>query len=642
MPLIQVLDDALIDQIAAGEVVERPASVVKELLENALDAGASTIDIEIEGGGKELIRIVDNGCGMHADDAGICIRRHATSKIARLEDLDAIRTLGFRGEALPSIASVSRFVLTTRQAPAIEATRVRVVGGAEPEVREAGGPLGTTVEVKDLFFNVPARRKFLKADHTETAHIGSICQRIALAHPALRLRMLSASRLRREYLPARDRGERVRTILGDGTLQNVSAKRHGVTIEAYLSPPERARSGAQRLFLFVNGRSIRDARLARAVAFAYGSVLPPGRYPTGAIYLEVDPGEVDVNAHPQKTEVRFRQDRVVLDTITRAISDALGTTAWERPTHSASSSLRRAPDFWETRLGNPSAPTTDQSSKAAREAQLGAALFGQTPPEARPLSDAASALARSTQHGEAFAESRSSYDASDRGEPLKDTERHIEAQSLRSPDAADVMSHDAPLLRKPGPFGALRPLGQARNLFIVCEGEDGLYCVDQHAADERVRFHQLRQAYRSRGVQAQRLLFPERVVLSEDEAAAVETFGDELEGLGLEVRRIGETLAAVHTVPSLVARASAERLLRDALDELTLGGERRFGDAVDTVLATMACHGAIRGGDPLAPEECAALLRNLDAVDDYAGHCPHGRPVIFKVPFSEIERRLGR
>ncbi|MFW6052157.1 MAG: DNA mismatch repair endonuclease MutL, partial [Myxococcota bacterium] len=341
---IRVLEGALVDQIAAGEVVERPSSVVKELLENALDAGAANITVEVEGGGVERICVTDDGEGMAAEDAPLALVRHATSKIASTGDLLAVRTLGFRGEALPSIASVSRLALTTRPRDAVEGTRVRVDAGGAPEVEAVGCAPGTTVEVRGLFANVPARRKFLKSRATENAHVAEACLKVALARPGLRLVLLREGRRAREYLPAADAAERARAVFPGTALGDVQAERDGIRLRALLGPPEKARSGAGGLHVFVNDRPVKDRALARAVAFAYGSVLPPGRYPTGVVYLHVPSEEVDVNVHPQKAEVRFARGGAVTESITRMLAAKLGTTAWSGP-------AARGASYWDRRLG---------------------------------------------------------------------------------------------------------------------------------------------------------------------------------------------------------------------------------------------------------------------------------------------------
>lgn len=331
---VRLLDKTLIDQIAAGEVIERPANLVKELLENAIDAKAGAITVSVEDGGRGLVRVSDDGVGMSPEDAALCIERHATSKIASFEDLIRVGTLGFRGEALPSIGSVSKLTITTRPKNDLEGTRVVVEGGEVRGLSPAGGPPGTTVEVHDLFFNVPARKKFLRARQTETSKIFEVCQRVALSHPALRLIVMSDGRTARQYLPVANLLERAYQVFGDVGLREIHVERDGVVLDAVLAPIELARAGARHLFLCVNGRPIVDRGLARAIAFAYGDRLLPGHYPRGVVSLRIPPEDVDVNAHPQKTEVRFKQTARLVDLVTRMVAARLeaapaGDAYWE-------------------------------------------------------------------------------------------------------------------------------------------------------------------------------------------------------------------------------------------------------------------------------------------------------------------------
>lgn len=613
---ISILDDALADQIAAGEVVERPASVVKELLENAIDAGASRVRVEIEGGGCARIRVIDDGSGMSPQDAALSIRRHATSKLRAVEDLQRLRTLGFRGEALPSIASVSRFALTTREAAALGGVRIEVEAGSEPRIAEIGAPAGTAVDVRDLFFNVPARLKFLKSRPTESGHVAAVCMRAALAYPALALTLTSDGRTTREWLAASTLADRARMVFPDEQLASFSAARDDVQIDAALGTPERARMGATGLHLLVNGRAVRDQALARAVAFAYGSVLPPGRYPVGVVHVRLPLELVDVNVHPQKLEVRFADARNVLDAITRAIAKQLGTSAFGGP-------AQRSASYWDARLASLPRPQK-QEDLGPDPWGLGSASASGSDSDSAAVSGSASAPA-------SFSPSFS-FSASD-------------SDSASPPGIAESLTAvptDQPDLLPRGFFGSLRVLGQVRRMLLVCEGNDALYVLDQHAADERLRFDRLRRSYLAREVATQRLLFPERVTCNEVEVALVESQGETLSSVGLECSVLGPATVAVHTVPALLPRAAPERLLRDLLGELERAGGRGFSAAIDRALATMACHGAIRAGDPLSIEHAEALLRSLDEVEDFAGHCPHGRPVVQSISLDALERRLGR
>jgi DNA mismatch repair protein MutL len=594
---ISILDDALADQIAAGEVVERPASVVKELVENAIDAGASRVRVEIEGGGCARIRVIDDGSGMSPQDAALSIRRHATSKLRAVQDLQSLRTLGFRGEALPSIASVSRFALTTREAAAVGGMRIEVEAGSEPRIAEIGAPAGTAVDVRDLFFNVPARLKFLKSRPTESGHVAAVCMRAALAYPALALTLTSDGRTTREWLAASTLADRARMVFPDEQLASFSAARDDVKIEAALGTPERARMGATGLHLLVNGRAVRDQALARAVAFAYGSVLPPGRYPVGVVHVRLPLELVDVNVHPQKLEVRFADARNVLDAITRAIAKQLGTSAFGGP-------AQRSASYWDARLAS-----LPRMPKPAED--LGTDPWGLG--------------ARSESASDSVSDSDS-----------------VSVSALGIAESLTSVPTDQTDLLPRGFFGSLRVLGQVRRMLLVCEGSDALYVLDQHAADERLRFDRLRRSYLAREVATQRLLFPERVTCHEVEVALVESQGETLSSVGLECSVLGPATVAVHTVPALLPRAAPERLLRDLLGELERAAGRGFSAAIDRALATMACHGAIRAGDPLSIEHAEALLRSLDEVEDFAGHCPHGRPVVQSISLDALERRLGR
>jgi DNA mismatch repair protein MutL len=621
MGRIHILDAALADQIAAGEVIERPASVVKELLENALDAGARNVTIEIREGGSELMRVSDDGCGMDREDAALSLLRHATSKIRSQADLEAIATLGFRGEALPSIASVSRIRLSTRRAQDLEGCEVTSEAGAAQRVSPVGCAAGTSVEVRDLFFNVPARRKFLKSKATESAQIGEVCLRAALLDAGLRLTLLRDGRRAAEYLPAGDWAERAAHVLSDKRVR-IEDEHAGVRVRAVLGAPEDSRSGAGALHVFVNGRPVRERNLARSVAFAYGSVMPPGRYPLGVVHLDVARDEVDVNVHPQKAEVRFVRGREIHEAVTRVLARGLGTSAWKGP-------AARSPSFWSERL--PSGPLA--AAFAATSSEPGADPWG--------LDRVVAAGAQSAPALDAAAAAPSLLEPPPRQPPLPYAPFRAPAPALA---AAEPKAEAAPPPAGHEAVGArpYRALAQSRQLFIVAESAAGLVVIDQHAADERIHYQRLRAQYAARDVRAQRLLLPEQVELSEREAALLETHADQIALTGLEVALLGARSAAVRAVPALLRRAPPERLLRDLLDELSRSGERGFGDALDMALATMACHGAIRAGDPLSLPECQALLDSLATIGDFAGHCPHGRPIVFEIPFDELARKVGR
>ncbi|WP_394843718.1 DNA mismatch repair endonuclease MutL [Pendulispora brunnea] len=588
MSKIRQLSADLANQIAAGEVVERPASVVKELVENALDAGATKVRVEIEQGGLQRIRVSDDGSGMDAEDASLCLLRHATSKIDRVEDLSNLRTFGFRGEALPSMASVSKLVLITRDRDQSEGTEVQIDGGGTPRVKPAGCAVGTSIDVRDLFFNVPARKKFLKSTATESAHVGDVVTTASLARPDVSFTLTRDGRVAREMLRVATRAERVAQVMGfgDDRVAHGKGERGPLQIEAYLLAPEKARAGATGLHLFVNGRPVRDRMLARAVAQSYGSVLEAGRFPVGVVYLELPPEMVDVNVHPQKAEVRFSDARALCDALTREL---YGVTSQA---------------FAIPALGPPTRPWL--------------------PPPARtqvlPLSEPLLQPPRPLPAWEDSSPSSSPYAYTGTGTGTGTEENHDSLFANRPP---------------------LRFLAQVRKTFLLCEGIDGLYVVDQHAAAERVTFDRLRKAFAARDVAMQRLLVPEVVELSPVEVAALEERPEDVAAVGLEVRAVGTHAVAVHAVPKLLVRANPERLVRDLVAELTRQANRPFGGAADLVLATMACHASVRAGDSLSPEEATALLASLEGID-FSGHCPHGRPIVMHLTFAELERRVGR
>jgi DNA mismatch repair protein MutL len=635
---VHVLPEDLANQIAAGEVVERPASVVKELLENALDAGARRIRVDIEHGGVDLVRVADDGAGMDRDDARLAVLRHATSKLATVEDLAAIRSFGFRGEALPTIASVCRFELRTRRSGDAEGTLVRIVGGAPAEISPAGCAAGTVVEMRELFFNVPARRKFLKSTATESAKVTEVVEAAALGEPGVTLILSRDGKVVAEWLRAGTREERARAVFAGEELSTCLGERGPLSVEAYLSRPEKARTGATWLHLFVNGRPVRDRTLSRSVALAYGSVLESGRYPVGVVYLDLPHELVDVNVHPQKAEVRFADGRGVSDALFRIIGEAV-KAAFGLP--GAGTYPGRKQKLFEEPAG-PSASTWVFDT--------GPGVFPEPAAPAAPPAPPASAFDAvpappHREPPEPWSGGRTSYGgpgAPGPPAPAGDDERPREAPArapVPYPTAMELAA--AAAQERKVVFGALRFVAQIRSMFFVCEGSDGLYLLDQHAAAERVTFHRLKRGFDARQVASQKLLFPVVVTVTPSEAALVEEQSDLIGRTGLDVRIAGASALAVHAVPLLLVKASPESLLRDLLDEVSHAGERAFSGAIDRAIATMACHGSLRAGDPVAAEEAKALLVALDEVD-FAGHCPHGRPVVMRIGWGELEHRVGR
>jgi DNA mismatch repair protein MutL len=592
---VRVLPPELADQIAAGEVVERPASVVKELVENALDAGARRIDVEIEAGGRRLVRVVDDGSGMEPDDARLALRRHATSKIASADDLWGLRTFGFRGEALPSIAAVSRLTLATRPGDAAAGFKLTVEAGVETDAREVGIPAGTQVEVRDLFFNTPARAKFGKSEATETANVSEALLRLALAHPEAHLRLRVAGRVAMDLPSHANLGERVRAALarrGAGALHEADGEEGGCRVHAYLAGADESTNTTRNTFLFVGGRFVRDRNLLHALGLGYGPLLEKGRYPMAALFLDVPGPDVDVNVHPQKLEVRFARAQEVYAAVRHVVGAAIARAPW----------LRTADDRPMRTFTQP--PRTElDATDATRPVRVRAGAM---------------ALPRSAQG----------------------------ALPLRARDADDAAGPatigGAPGEPTPRFFADLNYVGQVHRTYLVCEAPDELILIDQHAAHERVAYGRLRAAHARRQMPRQQLLFPIPIEVGEAAAAALET-DDVLGGLGFEVARHGPAMILLRAVPEPLKDADPKPLIRELLTDLADGTPLRDGelDRVDHLLATIACHSVVRAGDVLGRPEALALLGQLDAVD-LRSHCPHGRPVLLRLPLGEIERRFGR
>ena len=601
---IRPLPDTLINQIAAGEVVERPASVVKELVENALDAGARRVDIELEEGGVRLIRIRDDGGGIDAAELPLAVSRHATSKIASLDDLEAVATLGFRGEALPSIASVSRFRLASRRPDAEHGSELQVEGGRVGEVLPKAHAAGTTVEVRDLFYNVPARRKFLRAERTEMGHIEEWLRSLALARPDVELRVSHNGKPARRYRPGggdQDAGLRLGETLGEDFVRAALRVDHagaGLRLQGWIAQPHYSRSSADQQYLYINGRAVRDRSVAHAVKLAYQDVLFHGRQPAYVLFLEIDPLRVDVNVHPAKHEVRFRDTRLVHDFVYRTLQDALA----------------------ETRAG------------AIAAATQGAADNARYPQAAVPQGSPQSwAFARQSPQGLGLGEAPAAYAA-------------LYAQPSGSSQGFSAQSQQQPLPASSD--AAIPPLGyavaQLHGIYILAENADGLVVVDMHAAHERIGYEKLKSAHDGIGLHSQPLLVPLTLAVAEREAEVAEREAETLASLGFDVTRSGPQSLSVRSVPALLAQAEPEGLLRDVLTDLREHGETlRVAAARDELLSTMACHGAVRANRRLTLPEMNALLREMETTER-SGQCNHGRPTWARFSLAEIDRWFMR
>ncbi|MET0410331.1 MAG: DNA mismatch repair endonuclease MutL, partial [Polyangiaceae bacterium] len=587
------------------------------------------------------------GLGMSEEDARLCLERHATSKLRSIGDLERLTSYGFRGEALPSIASVSRFKLRTRSQESDLGVELNLEGGAGLTAQPVGCPVGTSVEVCDLFFNVPARRKFLRSAGTESSHLLEAAESLALARPELAVTFKRDGRAVRQWLRAADRDERVRGTLDD-ELAAVRGERGPLAVEAFLTRPERATAGAQALRLLVNRRPIKDRSLSLAVAQAYGSVLERGRYPRGVVYLELPPELVDFNVHPQKTELRFADPRAVADALFQILSAELSRnfslptpSRWSRPPSDANAPGRHGANvpLFVSELPAASGPGTERALErppsAARPPRQPASVpqsFEPPPPEQRTLGE------RDSRPMGSLTPVPSTMRASLAPPPPPDSSS---VEALFARESAALRAGSSGPVREGVAWASLQFVAQVRLTYLICEGAAGLYVLDQHAAAERVTFDRLRREYRARSVASQALLFPVELEITREQAEFIESQSGELGALGLELTLRGENSVSVHSVPRLLVRANPERLLRDLLAETMRDDGRGFSAAVDLALATLACHGSLRAGDGVAPAEARALLVALDEAD-FAGHCPHGRPIVSFTAWTELERKVGR
>ena len=625
MGVIRALPDLLINQIAAGEVVERPAAALKELLENALDAGATQIDVDIAGGGVKRIRVADNGAGIEREDLPLAVGRHATSKISTVVDLEAIATLGFRGEALASIASVSRLSIASRAASKPHAWRIEVEGGSVGPVAPAALAAGTTVTIEELFFNTPARRKFLRTEATEWAHCDEAFRRIALAHCEAGFTLTHNVRATRR-LQAAGRRARIEALLGDAFALHaapVDADGGEVRLTGFAVRPAYAADGAPMQYVFVNGRFVRDRVLAHALREAYRDVLHHDRQPAYALWLTLDPRRVDVNVHPQKTEVRFRDSGAIHQFVRHAIERALASTAAEQPAVSAAERLGLAAARLPPRVPETGADTT----------VVPGALAGSPnrfwPQRGLPFAT-----------GEPAAFYRRLFEPRDEPSPAQDaTGGAVDAASL--PGAALGGTGIAP----PDAGEDGHPLGfalaQLHGIYVLAQNRAGLILVDMHAAHERIVYEALKSAFDGR-VPVQPLLVPAAFAADPLELAAAAEHADALEALGFDVSPMGPTTLAVRGIPAPLRDADAVALARAVLHDIReFGGSRALDARRDELLSTMACHGAVRANRSLTIDEMNALLRNMEATER-AGQCNHGRPTWYQLSLADLDRLFMR
>jgi len=600
MSKIRVLADHVANQIAAGEVVERPASVAKELVENSIDAGATRITIEIEAGGRRLLKVSDDGEGMVRDDAILAFERHATSKIRVSDDLIAIGTLGFRGEALASIASVAKVELTTSTEEATAATRVAIEGGRMRDVKDAAHPRGTTIVVRDLFFNVPARRKFLRAEATETFHLTNLVTHYALAHPEISFVFVNNGREVVRAVPAKDLRERAYQIFGEEFLENLLVVDGGdsqiARITGFVSAPRDRRTSRDSQYLFVNRRFVRDRMIGRSLSEGYRSILPHGVYPAALLFIDTPLEEVDVNVHPAKTEVRFRRQAAVADAVREAVRNALASAGYVQPE-----------------------PQIVQSPPP----QTAAAAVASSPPQPRiefvPLPS-----------GEEIA---------------RDIEEMIRSSSVKSVSPLPPIDSAEKLTSAVTPetlSSNIHPLGQLEESFIIATDDEGLLLIDQHVAHERVLFDKYRGLESERRTESQQLLVPETFDLTPAQAAVFDQLVPELEVYGFELMRLSGRTVAIRAVPADLPAGEARNMLFELLETVDAEKKNNARETLrDEIAASLACHAAIKVNMPLAPEKMRWLIDRLLQTSSPTT-CPHGRPVILRLKMKDILKGFHR
>jgi DNA mismatch repair protein MutL len=697
MTKIRVLSDQLANQIAAGEVVERPASVAKELVENSIDAGARRIQVDVEAGGRRLLRVADDGEGMTPDDALLAFERHATSKITSAEDLNAIKTLGFRGEALASIASVARVELVTKTIEAAAATRVLIEGGRMRDVKDAAHPKGTTINVRDLFFNVPARRKFLRSEATESFHLTNLVTHYALAHPEIAFTLTNNGREVLRASPAADLRERAYQIFGadflEGLLEVNGGLEHVARVRGFVSSPATRRTSRDAQYLFINGRYVRDRLISRALSEGYRAVLPHGTYPAALLFLDVPLAEVDVNVHPAKTEVRFRRMAAVSDAVREAVRGALSSAGYVRGGAAADETAAQARDAAregsetaseapahrrlteddervlqravEEDAAPPSAAQTHVTHELIPPGRQGSIEFGFTPPDEEDLWTM-----------------KPEQPVHERGETVRDLDaimRHANVRLVKDETVADVEtpaqesiveqpSQVAPAPREPleeattdavaqlpplasasglvreVPIAALssniRPLGQLADSFIIATDDEGLLLIDQHIAHERILFEKYLE--RERRPESQNLLMPETFDLSPAQVSVFEGVAAELEAYGFGLMRLSGRTVAIRAVPADLPAHEARSMLAEILD--TIEAEKRGAARAtlhERIAARLACGAALKANTPLSTEKMRWLIDRL-LLTSSPTTCPHGRSVILRLAIRDIEKNFHR
>ena len=579
---IKILPDSLSQMIAAGEVIERPASVVKELMENAIDAGSSEVVVELKAGGFQLIRVQDDGEGMDREDAPVALERHATSKIKKLQDLYAIQTLGFRGEALPSIASVSQMVIKTRTTHSVTGTELVCEGGELKSLSEVGCPVGTEVEVKNIFFNIPVKRKFLKSISLELRHALSQFLRLSLAHPLLTFKFIHDGRLLHEHLRTEVMKARIEAIFGrenSDQLQAFNDENGDVHLSGWASLPTFSRGNRDGIYLYVNGRYVRDRTIYKAILEAYRHVIPQGRFPMVILFLTVPPSAVDVNVHPTKTEVRFKEPERLFPAVFSALH-----------------SLR-------------------QSHPSLKDCREDGMRIDRPMPEAKTLPL-----------------------------PLQRTEGYPQGgASVRGLDDSRICEGErAEGERQESHEGSFRVLGQVLRTYVLCEDSEGLIFIDQHAAHERLLFERLKKGYETKSLSVNRFLTPVLMECSSEEFPAINDHREDLNAMGIEVDLVGKKIFAIRSIPTLIGHEDPKSVIRKMLEEEVFDTSQDKGkETLHPIMVALSCHSAIRANFEMRREEMEALVNDLLAFP-FSTTCPHGRPIFFRLPLADLEKQFKR
>lgn len=630
MPSIEVLSDQLVNKIAAGEVIERPASVVKELVENSLDAGARRVEIAVEQGGTRLIRIVDDGAGMDADDLQRCILPHATSKLRTEDDLFDIRTLGFRGEALPSIGAVAQLRILSRQAGCDAAHEIRVIGGRHEPLTAAAGPPGTTVEVRELFYNVPARRKFLRSAQTEMGHVTEQLARIALVQPGVEFRLLHNERQLHHLRSAEGLRSRIADFYGKemaDSLLDIHRDERGLKIHGLIAPPADSRSSNKWQYFFLNGRFIRDRFIAAALREAYRGLMEPSRHPVAFLALEIDPAVIDVNVHPTKIEVRWRDSNTIYTQVLSAIRDRflncdLTNRLTAAPLFASSPTDRSRDPVDHHSLTTVEHDVHDTRSRQIRES-IAEYFRRVTPTVGAPptrLDTSFPSVSAATSGGDFTA----------------DLTAAMPAPAMKSESAGQPRMNLA--LESP-------PLGniiQIHRSYLVAETPDGLVVVDQHALHERVLFEKISAQVRSGPLESQRMLIPEPIDVSPDQLAVIETHAETIHQLGFELTPYGPNSIAIHAAPTLLREGRMIEFVRDMIDRLTVRESPAAADMLlNDLISMMSCKAAVKAGDPLSVAEMRELMTLRESVER-SSNCPHGRPTSLRFTLNDLEKQFKR